>query len=367
MKTIKRSLKSLHFMKKDTSYFKKGMGSWVWLSCCTFTLLGALACSKKAGESEAPQAQVPDFNQTKTLSAEIAPVWYEAVGVTEPVEKATVTARVTGQVLETMKEEGARVLAGETILVLDSRDAASRTAQAQQGLAAAKATLEEARLNLERTRKLHNQSAATDAMLEAAQSAFLQAEAGLGIAQSQLSDAETYLSYHEVVAPFDGVMSKRWVKSGDMAWPGKPLAEIYNPENMELELDLPERLKSLASQAASMRFAAPSLDWEGESELLEALPAVDPVSRTFRLKLKLPQHEGLSSGLFARGWLKTGTRPVLKVPQAAVLQVGQLSMVWTQDPSGNWEKRWVTLGKEEGTQIEVLSGLESGETIGWVE
>lgn len=354
-------------MKKDSLDFKKGVVSWLWLSGWTVALLGVMACSKEAGEASAPQSRVPDFNQTKILASEMVPVWYEAVGMTEPVEKATVTARVPGQTIETMKEEGERVVAGETILVLDSRDAASRMKQARQGLAAAQATLEEARLNLERTRKLHEQSAATDAMLEAAQSAFVQAEAGLGIAQSQLSDAETYLSYHEVVAPFDGVMSKRWIKSGDMAWPGKPLAEIYNPENMELELNLPERLKSLASQASSMRFTVPSLDWEGESETLEALPAVDPVSRTFRLKLKLPQHEGLNSGLFARGWLKTGDQPVLRVPLAAVSQVGQLPMVWVKDKSGKWKKRWVTLGKTEGSQIAILSGLESGETIGWVE
>ncbi len=352
-------------MKQFGSILCRKGRAWVTLSVVWIVLFAG--CSKKSVQIEAPKTQVPDFTQTQTLSAERQPDWYEGVGVISPVEKALVTARVPGQVVEILLDEGAEAAQGEVLLRLDDRDAVSRVTQAQQGLSAAEAALEEARLNLERVRKLHQKSAATDAMQETAQSAFLQAEAGLGAAEGRLSEAETYLSYHEITAPFDGVLSKRWVKSGDMAWPGKPLAEVYDPSVMEIMMRLPERLKALARKVDVMKFSVPSIDWQGESSELEILPAVDPESRTFVLKMKLPENSDLASGLFAKGRLQTGERSVLKTPAAAVSRVGQLPMVWAQNASGNWGKRWVTLGRNDRTHVEILSGLESGETIGWVE
>ncbi len=336
--------------------------------------MGMTACSGSKddasgrGASELA-AENLSFQHTIKVESLSEPVWYEAVGTSLPVRHATITARVTGQVAHVFQNEGAVLQEATTILELDHRDILARVSQAESALTAAMAVFEEARMNLERTKTLKEKSAATESMWEAANSAFLQAEAGVEIAENRLSEVRTQLSFSQVMTPFPGVLARRFVEPGDMAWPGKPLAEVYDPSEMELEIRFPERLKDLASVGTSLRLAVPSLKWEAEGLISEAEPIVDPVSRTFSVKAELPKDAKMTSGLFAKAWLKVGDREVLRSPEEAVIRVGQLPMLWVQiageGERAKWERRWVTLGRVESGKVEVLTGLNPGEVIGW--
>lgn len=337
--------------------------------------MGLSACS--SGKGDAADDRDPSeltskglsFDHTIQVESLSEPVWYEAVGTSIPVRHATITSRVTSQVADVFQSEGAVLEEAALILELDDRDVLARVSQAENALTAAMAVYEEARMNLERTKTLKQKNAATESMWEASNSTFLQAEAGVKIAENRLSEVRTQLSFSQVMTPFSGVLARRFVEPGDMAWPGKPLAEVYDPSEMEVEIRFPERLKDLAALGTTLRLAVPSLNWEAEGLISEIAPVVDPVSRTFMVKAGLPKDARMTSGLFAKAWLKVGDREVLRAPVEAVMRVGQLPMFWVQiagdEAQGTWERRWVTLGRVESGKVEVLTGLNPGEVIGW--
>jgi multidrug efflux pump subunit AcrA (membrane-fusion protein) len=78
----------------------------------------------------------------------------------------------------------------------------------------------------------------------------------------------------------------------------------------------------------------------------------------------LPETEGLYPGMFGRLRIPLEERSTVVIPLSAVSQVGQLKTVRVLK-DGRWVRRYVTLGEAEGEAVEILSGLEGGETIGW--
>jgi multidrug efflux pump subunit AcrA (membrane-fusion protein) len=95
----------------------------------------------------------------------------------------------------------------------------------------------------------------------------------------------------------------------------------------------------------------------------EIVPAADPSSRTFLVKLDLPADPGLRSGLFGRAHFARGERTSLLVPRSAVVERGQLQGVYILDQNKIANLRYITLGQPSGQQIEVLAGLQDGESV----
>jgi multidrug efflux pump subunit AcrA (membrane-fusion protein) len=95
----------------------------------------------------------------------------------------------------------------------------------------------------------------------------------------------------------------------------------------------------------------------------QIVPAADPASRGFLVKIGLPPDAHLRSGLFGRARFLKGQRQTLLIPRSAIIEHGQLQGVYVIDANRMPGFRYVTLGKTTGQQVEVLSGLQDGETI----
>ncbi|MFZ0795731.1 MAG: hypothetical protein WAM65_18340, partial [Candidatus Korobacteraceae bacterium] len=91
--------------------------------------------------------------------------------------------------------------------------------------------------------------------------------------------------------------------------------------------------------------------------------AADPASRTFTVKLDLPPNPQIRSGLFGRARFPHGQREAILIPQTALLHRGQLDATYIVGKDAIANLRYVTLGKPDGADVEVLSGLDSGERI----
>jgi multidrug efflux pump subunit AcrA (membrane-fusion protein) len=96
---------------------------------------------------------------------------------------------------------------------------------------------------------------------------------------------------------------------------------------------------------------------------VEIVPAADPQSRTFTIKIELPAQPLLRSGVYGKASFSRGERQVLLVPAAAVLERGQLTGVFVVGQDGRAEFRLVKTGKRYGEKLEILSGLSTGERI----
>jgi len=100
---------------------------------------------------------------------------------------------------------------------------------------------------------------------------------------------------------------------------------------------------------------------ELKGKVVEIVPAADPASRAFLVRIELPADTRLRSGLFGRAQFSRGEQPVLLIPRSAVVERGQLQGVFVLDQNKVASLRYVTLGKPSGSEIEVLSGLQGGE------
>jgi multidrug efflux pump subunit AcrA (membrane-fusion protein) len=98
-------------------------------------------------------------------------------------------------------------------------------------------------------------------------------------------------------------------------------------------------------------------------KVVQIVPAADPASRSFLVKVGLPADARLRSGLFGRARFPRGERSVLLIPRASLVERGQLQGIYVLDANQIAGLRYVTLGKSTGETFEVLSGLQDGEKL----
>ena len=149
---------------------------------------------------------------------------------------------------------------------------------------------------------------------------------------------------------------------GDLAAPGKPLVDIEDPSALQMEADVPEAIVSHIQRDSRLGIRVDAADSELTGVVSEMAPAADPNSRTFRVKLDLPPTAGLRPGQFARLVVPIGEADAIRVAAAAVIQRGQMELVFVI-ANGHAQLRIVKTGSRVGDEIELVSGLNSGEQI----
>ena len=357
--------------------------AWILLNGCDKIEPGAFTDVEKA-----------PFIPVQTTVAEVRETdrMYEAVGTVRPKTETRIEARVTGQVLDVQVRPGDQVTKGALLVSLDSRQMTSRLDQAQQALKTAEAGREQARhaldaaragfkqaqANYNRVKSYFESQAATAQDLEAAESTFRQAEAGVKRAEEGLAAAEAgilqaravvnesaiSIEYTRILAPEDGVVLKRFVEPGDLALPGKPLVALRTSGALRLEAYVREGLIARVAPGASLEVDIETLDRLVAATVEEIVPYADPNSRTFLVKAAMPPVEGLYPGMFGKLRIPVGRQRIVTVPWSAVRRVGQLELVRVQVGDG-WQARHVKTGVRLGDAVEILSGLDGTETIGW--
>ncbi len=191
---------------------------------------------------------------------------------------------------------------------------------------------------------------------------FKSAQAALTAAQAQVQEAATLKGYTVIRAPEAAVVAGRKVAVGDLAQPGQPLLTLYNPDLLQIEGEVNDSYRDRVQVGEAVKVAVPALDWRSEMALAEVFPISQSVSRTFKVRTAMIKDRKLVPGMFARLSLPLGSAPGLLIPQEAVQQVGQLTMVQVV-VDGQPQRRQVKLGLQVGEQVEVLAGLQVGDRI----
>lgn len=290
------------------------------------------------------------------------PEFYEGVGTLRPRTETTVESQVAARVLEVKARPGDRVKRGQLLVLLDSRQFRAQVEQARQGLLASRAALQRALAEYKRVEKYIKGEAATQRDLEQAREAKLSAQARARQADKKLEEAAIALSYTRITSPEDSRVMKRQIEPGDIAVPGKPLLMLQTGRGLRLEAMVREGLISKVWVGQELEVEIPALNKRLMGRVEEIVPSADPTTRTFLVKVLVPSGPGLYSGMFGRLLVPVGRRPAVMIPIRAIDQVGQLEMVELVTPKGI-SRIYVTTGRREGDQVEVLSGLKGGETL----
>ena len=303
-----------------------------------------------------------------------------ATGYTYARSRAAVGAKIIGRVVELSVDEGDSVAAGDVIAVLDSEDLQAAVRLGEASLNEARARLADAERELARQTDLVRDQLTSQALYDAALTQREVALAQVGTAEARLNSAQAQFDYTVVRAPIDGVVIERNIELGEMVAPGGftsqqstgSIVRIADPTSLEVEADINEsyiaRLR--LGQPASIRVdAVPDFDYSGR--LRQIVPTADRLRAVVQVKVTIDNRDerlvpDMSSTVI---FLEEGVDeaeliqpPKLLVPEQAIQYAGGAAFLFQVD-DGQLRRVRVTLGEASDGLVEVLEGVQGGETI----
>jgi RND family efflux transporter MFP subunit len=320
-------------------------------------LIAAVLVAAGCGSKEEPATSVVSAAPQVTIQAAVVeiktvqvPVRVEVTGQVTAIFQATLSSRIQGTVDTLLVREGTQVSKGQTLIQLDNRDV-------RADLARASAEVENAKANLVRMKTLYGQDAVSKQEMENATRTYKVAEANRKAVLAQLS-------YTVVKAPFDGVITEKKVEAGELASPGQPLLKMEDPGQLRLEATVAEGDLKSVSRGDKVPVLIDALGTRALNGIVsQILPAGDPQTHTFTVKVDLPVTPGLKSGMFGRLQLDKGVTQTMLVPASAIVERGELTSVYVVGSDQIGRLRWVKVGRRFDKQSEILSGVNVGERV----
>ncbi len=357
-----------------------------WVAVLLIILLAGCGDTNDSGNSDS-QAGVKA--PVATAEETTVPLYYEAAGTIQSMTAGTLSAKIMGTVLTVHVKEGDRVKAGDLLVSIDNRQVAAQFAQARaavseaaQGAAAAEsakgaaqAGADLAAATYERYKKLLTDDSVSRqeydevaARYQQAQSALKQAQGMAAAAHARVRQTESGLMAASVTdkdasvqAPFDGIVSAKLIEEGDLATPGKPLLTLESETGFEMAVDLPETLFASVEVGGPVTIRIPALnDLSLAGQVAAVSPAADARSRSFLVKITLPENTLVHAGMFARAEIPTGEERILLIPRSAVLHQGHLTGVFVLDDLATARFRLIRTGRDMNGAVEIISGLKPG-------
>jgi multidrug efflux pump subunit AcrA (membrane-fusion protein) len=367
----------------------------------------AASCSTKQEAATEPAPHIKDVEIERVVLSTIDD-YYEATGTVRSATTSTLSARIMGSVVALHAREGSRVRAGQLLIEIDNRDTLAQLQKARAGLSEVEYALEEVERSLraaetakaaaEANRQLASatfnryrallerrsvsrqefdevearhkvaeaEAERAEKMIQALAARKNQALARIEQARADINNAQLVSGYARIKSPVNGIVTARHTDIGQMAAPGAPLLTIEDDSRYRLEAVVEESLSSRARAGEQVRVRIDALaGQEIDGRVSEIVPAADPASRSFTLKIDLPggYAAGLRSGLFGRAFFSSAQRNAVTVPERAIARRGQLTGVFVVDESGVARLRLIKTGRTYGDRVEAIAGLSEGERI----
>jgi membrane fusion protein (multidrug efflux system) len=331
-------------------------------------VIGLAACGGKAD----PNAEKPIPVTTRTVAVSSAPIVLEAVGRTEGSKEVEIRARVSGIVQKRLYNEGSFVKAGAPLFQIERAPFEIALAQARAAADQAEATNDQARREADRVAGLLASSAVSKRVAEEAATAYRSATASLAAARAAVHEAELNLSYTSVVAPIAGVTGRALHSEGSLVTANTDSSLLTtisqtNPVWVRFALSESEHesLRRAGDEKSIVELVlADGTTYGDHGHLNFAGSTVDQSLGTVQLRAEFPNPKlAILPGQFATVRLDAGTQQVITVPQTAVLQGTQGRFVWTIGADGKAMQRDVEVGNWVGQDWIIRKGLKDGDTV----
>jgi HlyD family secretion protein len=380
---------------------------WRW-RFRALALLGALAVLWYFG---APLVLGPVVNANTVVRADFVQS-VVATGHVEAPFRVNIGSQITGVVANVPVSEGQTVRAGETLIVLDDREARAGVIQAEsvvaqaearlrqmreltlpsaeETLTQAQATLVNAQQAYDRADKLAKDGYGTKATLDDATRAlnvaraqvrsaefqvytnrpggsdYVMAETQLNQSRANLVSAQSRLSYTVITAPRDGVLISRNVERGYVVQPSNVLMVLSPSSETQLVAQIDEKnfgLIALGQKALASADAFPKDSFAAEVVYIN--PGIDLQRATVEVKLRVPEPPAyLQQDMTVSVDIETARRPGALIVPAASLQGMSSSQPWVMKASnGRATRQPVKVGLVSGGRAEILDGLKKGDLV----
>ena len=335
-----------------------------------FICIFVASCSPGTKTESKPESKIDSVSVVigKVNHGECNQTIFVSGSVVSPDAPSTLTFLVSGKVVFVGPREGDYVKRGQRIAEVDPLDY-------RLGVAAATATLEQAKVGLRRAEEEYgrmkflydskslapNDFEKFKAALDGAGEQVRQAEANDQLARKRLSDATLY-------APISGYISKRLIETGDTAAAGRPVFEIVELDTVEANVGIPETDVHLVriGQKVSITFPAlPNQSFQGTVRIINV--SADPGTRTYMTRIRVPNPEHvIRIGMVAEARIVGDQKiAMMTVPGEAIVRDDQgatMVLVYFPEQRRVYSKR-VKIGAFRGAQVEIQEGLSGDESI----
>ncbi len=307
--------------------------------------------AKDAKTEEETEEKVPVPVRTATVETGKISAYISATANLVPENEVKILAEWEGRVAKLNVEEGDRITAGETLAALVREDG-----EIAYGKAKVRAT--NAQMAYDRAEKLRQQELISP-------EAFDKAAMDKEIADHEVAEAEWRLSKTTIRAPWNGVVTERYVQPGQHVRPGDQLFTVSDFNPLVARLYLPEKDILSLEEGRSVRIslkADVSVVFHGR--IRQISPVVDTATGTVKVTVETTLAPRMvRPGAFVQvDVVREARQDVVVLPREAVVRELQKTYVFVA-AEGVATKRQVTLGLEENGHVEVTSGVEAGEEV----
>jgi len=315
------------------------------------------ACAEETAETEAP----PRVARIETVSAAGDGARREFVGRVEARLTVDMSFQVGGRLADFAVAEGELIPQGAIVAQLQDQDFS-------RALREAEVQLQQARQDLQRVRTLHERGISSDAALEDARTAF-------DLRSVAVENARQTLDYATLAAPFDALVSRRFVDPFTTVSAGQPVLRIQDISELRVSISVPEALIATLDEdnppTSSARF--PFLpDQTFPLEYRELNAEADGASRTYEVVLALPDDvpANILPGMTATVDVliadsEPALQPAVRAPVSALASApdGAFHVFVYDEATGTVARRPVRTGRVSGSEVLIDEGLAPGERI----
>ncbi len=321
---------------------------------------------------------IASVNVAKAVSTDV-PIYLNALGTVTPTATVQVRAQVSGQLVRIAFAEGQNVSAGQVLAQIDPRPFQQTVNQAAAVLARDTATLQNARVVLQRYQTLLAQDSIARQQVDDQQAQVRSLEATIKADEAQVGAARLNLSFATITAPVSGRVGLRQVDVGNYVTTGGTnpngttgIATITQVAPIDVLFTIPEdSLPSITKRIrAGAQLPATALDRSQSNELAQGKlltldNQVDTATGTVKVKARFANSDAaLFPNQFVNVRLQVDTlKGAVTVPSSAVLRGSQGTIVYVVDEDRTVTTRPVKTGAVAGANTAILEGLQLGETV----
>jgi RND family efflux transporter MFP subunit len=332
-------------------------------------VLFAAAGSILLGACDGPSAKPPEVRPVRTVSVDPQPIDddRQAVGEVRARYESDLGFRVSGKVVARLVDVGVAVKKGDVLARLDEQEYSNRLKSAQADIVAAEAVLAEAQGSEGRLRQLLSSGATTRANYDTALKNLRSAEAKLDSSKAARDLAKDQLSYADLAADFDGVVTAVSAEPGQVVNIGQMVVRLARPTDKDAVFNISE--SAFRGQTNERPEVVVSLlsnpNISADAVVREIAPVADPATRTYQVKVTIkdpPQQMRFGASVVGR--LKGASAPVVVLPAAALFDKSGQPAVWVVDAAaGSVTLRPVTVSRYETDRVILSGGLAKGDIV----
>lgn len=332
------------------------------------------AATTSAATTFAGQDAVPV--RTETVQASTAAASRTFPGQVEGDRRVAVSTALMARIDRIAAQEGDRVAKGDVLIELDQSALIAEQARAEAMRQQAETALSAARNQLRRFTALHERGSATARELENVTTMHEQAQSALAAAESAVATVKQQLTHARIVSPVAGHVVARYADPGAMAQPGQPILEVETTSDLRVIALVPENHVTHLTEGDEVHVIIDAVESRFQGRLVSINQAASAPARQYRVEVELDHEQQsetvseaaseLKPGMYARLYVtvpSADNAERITIPEQALISRGQLTGVWVVSENNRARLRWIRPGTRSGGDMEVLSGLRTGERI----